>query len=407
MKITTKPQIIKLSGTVQHYDWGGTTYIPTLIGAENPDDQPFAELWMGDHPGAPAKAILPEGVIPLHHLFEAAPAWLGKNLIAQFGHRLPYLFKVLDVRSMLSIQVHPNKAAAVAGFREENEAGVPLNSSTRNFKDDNHKPEIMVALTDFWLLHGFREAATTNTILHETPELLFLIPIWESEGIAAAYRYVMEMPQAEVDSRLAPLHKRLASAPPQEKHHPDFWAWRAMISFQPASGLYDRGIFSIYLFNLVYLQAGEAIFQGAGIPHAYLEGVNVELMANSDNVFRGGLTNKHIDVALLLKHINFEPVIPNILNGVKRSDVETVFPTPAPDFELSSITLGTQQAHTAVSACGPHIFIVLDGAVVVNEELPFRRGDCFLIPEGQHYRISAQESGKLYMAGINSGQSQP
>jgi len=400
MTITSKPQIIKLSGAVQHYDWGGKTYIPELTGIENKEDKPFAELWMGDHPGAPATAILPEARIPLNHLFEAAPDWQGKKMAAAFGPRLPYLFKILDVRSMLSIQVHPDKEAAAIGFRQENEAGIPLNAHNRNFKDDNHKPEVMVALTDFWLLHGFRSDKETERILTSISELNFLLPLWKSEGIKAVYRHLMEMPQHEVDVLLAPLGERLSGHLPEDKLHPDFWAWRAMQTFQPATGRFDRGIFSIYLFNLVFLQPGEGIYQGAGIPHAYLEGVNVELMANSDNVFRGGLTTKHIDVPLLLQHLRFDPVIPEALMGTSRSETEIVYRTPAPDFELSCIRLSKEQIYRSESSCGPHILIVLEGSVLVNNTQPFRRGDCFLVPEGLYYEITGQANSVLYKAGL-------
>lgn len=400
MTITSKPQIIKLTGAVQHYDWGGISFIPELTGIKNPERLPFAELWMGDHPGAPASAILPEASLPLNALFEAAPDWLGKKMIASFGARLPYLFKILDVRSMLSIQVHPEKAAAVMGFQEENEAGIPLNAPSRNFKDDNHKPEVMVALSDFWLLHGFRSEEATAHILSATPELNFLYPIWKAEGIRVVYRYLMEMPQEEVDAKLAPLAARLTTSGSADKNHPDFWALRAIQTFQPATGRFDRGIFSIYLFNLVCLQAGEGIYQGAGIPHAYLEGVNVELMANSDNVFRGGLTTKHIDVPLLLQHLQFDPVTPEVIRGVKRLGAEIGYPTPAPDFDLSCIRLGKDQTHAAESGCGPHILVVLEGSVLVNNTQPFRRGECFLVPEGLHYELKSEADAVLYKAGL-------
>jgi len=398
MTITSKPQLVKLSGAVQHYDWGGKTYIPQLTGTENAADQPFAELWMGDHSGAPATAFLHEGEIALNDLFKTAPDWLGKKMAAAFGAKLPYLFKILDVHSMLSIQVHPNKAAAVEGFREENEAGIPINAPNRNFKDDNHKPEVMVALSDFWLLHGFRSDEETGRILQSVPELNFLYETWKSSGIKVIYRYLMEMPQEEVDTLLSPLVERLGAKTPADKQHPDFWAWRAIESFRPATGRFDRGIFSIYLFNLVNLQPGEGIYQGAGIPHAYLEGVNVELMANSDNVFRGGLTNKHIDVPLLLQHLHFDPVIPVAIPGLSRSETEMVYPTPAPDFELSCIQLEKDQLYASESVCGPHILIVLEGSVLVNNTQPFRRGDCFLVPEGLRYEMTGE--AVLYKAGL-------
>ncbi len=153
----------KLKGKVQHYAWGGTEYIPQLLGEENPGHQPYAEYWMGAHTSSPSVVLFDE----THHttldrlIKEDPHAWLGDKVTTRFG-ALPYLFKVLDVRDMLSIQVHPTKAEAEKGFARENEAGIPLSASNRNYKDDNHKPEVMVALSEFWLLHGFKEKNCWN-----------------------------------------------------------------------------------------------------------------------------------------------------------------------------------------------------------------------------------------------------
>lgn len=391
-----------LEGVVQHYTWGGFHYIPDLLKQENPKREPCAELWLGAHPRGMAQVHRPAEVgLSLQGLIEQNPdAVLGAATAQRFANQIPYLLKVLDVAKMLSIQAHPNKTEAERGFAAENASGIPLNAFNRNFKDDNHKPEIMVALSDFWLLHGFRSEEKTAHILTSIPELNFLYPIWKSEGIKVIYRYLMEMPQEETDVLLAPLAARLAADIPEDKNHPDFWAWRAIQTFRPTTGRYDRGIFSIYLFNLVHLKPGEGIYQGAGIPHAYLEGVNAELMSNSDNVFRGGLTTKHIDVPLLLQNIHFEPVIPEVIRGVSRSETEIVYPTPAPDFELSCIRLKKDQQYTSKSICGPHILIVLEGSVMVNNTQPFRRGDCFLVPEGLHYDLTGGANSVLYKAGL-------
>ncbi len=263
---------------------------------------------------------------------------LGAYTAGRFG-RLPYLLKILDVKDMLSIQVHPSKSYAEQAFLEENKKGIPLNAPDRNYKDDNHKPELMVALSDFWLLHGFKPAALMKRTLQQIPELRFLGPIFDKDGYQGLYKTVMEMEQLDVNAVLQPLLDRILPAYRDgrlSKDREDFWAARAALTFNE-TGRIDRGIFSVYLFNLVNLRPGEAIFQDAGLPHAYLEGQNVEIMANSDNVLRGGLTPKHIDVPELLKNIRFEATEPNIILGKSVDGPIAVFQTPAPDFELSRI----------------------------------------------------------------------
>jgi mannose-6-phosphate isomerase len=263
--------------------------------------------------------------------------------------------KVLDVKDMLSIQVHPTKKAAESAFAAENMKGTPLTAPNRNYKDDNHKPELMLALSDFWLLHGFKSPQALVTILMQTPELQFLVPFFDNKNYHALYEVVMTMDQQEVDERLQPLLDRIV--PLYEKgflnrSQEDFWAARAAKTFCEPNKL-DRGIFSIYLFNLVNLKPGEAIFQDAGIPHAYLEGQNMEIMANSDNVLRGGLTNKYIDVPELMHHMRFEEVKPHIIKGTAGTvPGETVFPTPAADFELRRLVLnpGTTISLAATTA---------------------------------------------------------
>lgn len=333
--------IYRLRGTVKHYDWGGTSFIPALLQMENKDSQPFAEYWMGVHPQDNCTAELPgHQRVLLKEFLESNPEFLGKEVQQKFGH-LPYLFKVLDVSKMLSIQVHPSKAAAEKEFARENAEGIPIDSMNRNYKDDNHKPELMVALSDFWLLHGFKpKKEITNTLLN-TAELKVLLPVYNDSGYEGLYKHVMEMPQEEVNRILLPLierHLKSYSEKDPDKSDEDYWAAKAATSF-PQHGKIDRGIFSIYLFNLVQLKKGEGIFQDAGVPHAYLEGQNVEIMASSDNVLRGGLTKKHIDVKEVLKHVKCEPTDVQILSGEQVSEFEKIYKTTAPDFQLSVFKL--------------------------------------------------------------------
>jgi mannose-6-phosphate isomerase len=350
-----------LTGSVKHYDWGGSAYIPSLLNVPNIEERPFAEYWMGVHPQADCTVQLDDGTsYLLRDKIQASPAsMLGEAVQKRFGN-LPYLFKVLDVKDMLSIQVHPSKAEAVKDFDRENKAGISLDSPQRNYKDDNHKPELMVAMGDFWLLHGFKPEKEMKKTLKAVPELEFLLPIFEASGYKELYRTVMEMLQEEVNTRLQPLLERtipLYEGGKLERSDADYWAAKAALTFSRQ----DRGIFSVYLFNLVHVNKGEAIFQDAGVPHAYLEGQNVEIMASSDNVLRGGLTTKHIDVKELLRHVKCEATHPHILKGEKR-DKEKVYKTPAPDFELSSFEIekGGSVSFTPHTA---EILLLIEGSV--------------------------------------------
>ncbi|MEM9885850.1 MAG: mannose-6-phosphate isomerase, class I [Bacteroidota bacterium] len=393
-------KVLAIRGKVQHYAWGGKDFIPQLLGQENGDDQAFAELWMGAHHRGPAQI---EGQAQsLAELIEKAPEKiLGEKVAKQFDQRLPFLFKILDVHKMLSIQTHPTKAQAVRGFEKEERMGIPLTAKHRNFKDDNHKPEIMIALTDFWLLHGFQSTENISKCLEYTPEFSALRPQFASKDIRHLYQYIMELPQNQVNELLAPLKKRLHQQNNSSKSHPDYWAKLAFQDYT-TNGNFDRGIFSIYLFNLVQLVPGNAIFQAAGIPHAYLEGVNVELMANSDNVFRGGLTPKHIDVAELMKHLNTNPVAPRIFAGERISETEKIYRTPAPDFEVSQIQLKAEQSYRRKNDA-PDILIILKGKVeVIASGKAFNRikGEIFFAAYDADYEIVAREQAVLYRASV-------
>jgi mannose-6-phosphate isomerase len=406
--------VFKLKGKVQHYAWGGHSFIPHLLSVQNTGDKPFAEYWLGAHMNAPSEMVIgnashngasAEQVIPLDQYIKAHPAeTLGSQVAEAFG-KLPYLLKILDVKDMLSIQVHPSRQNAVIEFEAENKRGVALNAPDRNYKDDNHKPELMLALSEFWLLHGFKPADKLKRTLSNVPELDFLLPVFKQKGYQELYRQVMEMDQAEVNRILQPLLDRIIPAYESDRlsmGQEDFWAARAALTFNEP-GRIDRGIFSIYLFNLVNLHPGEAIFQDAGLPHAYLEGHNVEIMANSDNVLRGGLTPKHIDVPELLKHVKFEETIPAVIEGDEGDEDISVFYTPAPDFELARIKLAKGHKITAVNR-SVGIFIVLEGTVQVTDSssnaFERHRGEAFVAFDQAKLSLEAVDDAIVYMASV-------
>ena len=397
--------IALLTGVIKHYDWGGYSFIPGLLNVSNEKKIPFAEYWMGVHPLAECELVMSDGSVRLlkDYFGTSSPSAMGEYVSRRFG-TMPYLLKTLDVREMLSIQVHPSKTDVVKDYLQELEQGVPLDSPSRNYKDDNHKPELMVAMGDFWLLHGFKPEDKLKRTMQEVSELNFLLPVFNQSGYKGLYKAIMEIPQNKVDEQLLPLSKRIIPLFREGKIdpvHPDYWAAKAFLRFS-SSGTIDRGIFSIYVFNLVKLQLGEGIFQDSGVPHAYLEGHNVEIMASSDNVLRGGLTNKPVNVPELLKHVQCEATHPQIIRG-EHNGTELVYKTPASDFELSSFKLskGAQEKITTQTA---EVFLVVEGEVHIadkNNSIILKKGQpSGLALAGNELQVTANESSWLFRAGV-------
>lgn len=401
----TSGKVFKIKGVVQHYSWGGKSFLPEFLGMHNADGQPWAEYWMGAHPKAPALVEIDGQEIALNTLINSsANEWMGDRVAQQFG-TLPYLFKILDVNDMLSIQVHPSKRSAEIEFEREEASGIRIDAPNRNYKDKNHKPELMWALGPFWLLHGFLAADKMLKNLSSVPELSFLLPVWNSDGYKGIYQSVMKMEQEEVNNRLGSLIERVLTQYESgfiQRDDPGFWAARAFKTFCH-EGFIDRGIFSIYFFNIVHLVRGQAIFQDAGILHAYLEGQNLELMANSDNVLRGGLTNKHVDVPELMKHVRFEATIPEVLPEIKRSeDGSYYYPTAAGDFELNHWQIDKAQ-EVKIQSNTTDIFLVAAGSLQLKWEggiQLYSKGGAFLATYGAQFSVFASENCSLFRATV-------
>lgn len=395
-------KIFKLKGKVQHYAWGGYDYIPQWLGIPNTEHKPHAEYWMGAHPSAPSQIATPNGELSLNQLIhDHHEEFIGEKVFQQFGE-LPYLFKILDVKDMLSIQVHPTKAAAAEGFDAEEAAGVKLDSSFRNYKDRNHKPEVMVALSEFWLLHGFKSKEALKETLQTVPEFQPLVAIYGDGNYKALSEHGMYMPQQEVNAMLVPLIQREIQRKQNgelTKADPGWWVSK-LYEGREDWGNIDRGVFSIYFFNIVEAHPGEAVFQGAGVPHAYLEGQNVELMANSDNVLRGGLTPKHVDVGELLKHTVFEAIVPNIMKGEQKENGEINYPCPVPDFGISKIELGENVSYQS-TAGSLEIFVVIEGSMHIKglvNNLSVVKGEVAVVLTGETYHISTDSHMLAYKA---------
>jgi mannose-6-phosphate isomerase len=380
--------LFKIKGVVQHYSWGGYEYIPALLGIDNSVKKPFAEYWLGAHPNHPS--CIEGSELSLSEFISEQPGVLLGPAVGKHFSSLPFLFKVLDVRQMLSIQVHPSKESAIKEFALENEKGIPVNAPHRNYKDENHKPELMVALGDFWLLHGFKSETQLKDILRDKPAFNFLLNVFGEGNYRALYESVMTMEQEKVDEVLRPLLQPLVPLYEKgqlKKESEDFWAARAVSTFCK-DGHYDKGIFSIYFFNLVHLRKGEGIFQPQGMPHAYLEGQNVEVMANSDNVLRAGLTDKHIDVKELLKHVDFKATVPAILPA--GNDFTITYQSPAEEFELHAYHFKGQKE--TISSQSPEIWFILSGtASVTGKDATFemKRGEAVFLGSGEDVTIES------------------
>jgi mannose-6-phosphate isomerase len=259
----------------------------------------------------------------------------------------------------------------------------------------------MVALSEFWLLHGFLQPEALEHTLRSVPEFKYLAGLFKNNDYKNLYRHVMEMPQQEVNSILVSLvHHELQCKRDNQltKEQPGWWVAK-LYEHETSISHIDRGVFSIYFFNIVKINPGEAIFQGAGIPHAYLEGQNVELMANSDNVLRGGLTPKHIDVPELLKHTIFEGVTPNIMGGEEIKNGEKNYSCPVNDFAINKIELQQHQTLTG-TASSLEIIVIMDGNIQIKSSatLHVKRGEAAVILCGETYNIFTESHVLAYKA---------
>ncbi len=258
------PRPLRLRCGVQHYQWGGRDYIPDLLGIRNKTREPYAELWIGAHDDLASVASIAGVDVPLNSLIEdAADAVIGRDVADRFDRQLPFLMKILSAGQPLSIQAHPNTRQAEEGFARENELGIPLEDTNRNYRDPHHKPELISALTDFFALRGFRAVGEIATVFASIPEFQDLAARFRptTDSLITLYTRIMRMEQSEVDGILSPLVVRLGEENQKQafsKKQPEFWVLRADNVFSPPEHK-DRGIFSIFLLNLVHLRPGQAM----------------------------------------------------------------------------------------------------------------------------------------------------
>jgi mannose-6-phosphate isomerase len=393
-----------LKNTVQEYEWGSFTAIPELLGNDSPANTPQAELWMGAHPKAPSKVKLNGRWMSLMKLIEKNPKdILGKVVAEKYNNRLPYLFKVLAAAKPLSIQAHPSLAQANEGYMRENSLGIPLDAYNRNYKDDNHKPECICALTFFWALNGFRKISGILALLEKIcpqglkSDLNNLRVEPNSLGLKKFFQAIMTMDRDKQNKIIA---DAIINA---QKFSDDDQAYKWMIDLHneyPA----DIGVFSPILLNLICLKPGQAMFLPAGELHAYLDGVGIELMANSDNVLRGGLTPKHVDVPELLNVLNFEERELYILSPIVSNECERIYSSRAEEFVLSVITLKRDLTCYSPTNRSVEILLCTDGEAIItdlgnNDNLAFDRGKSIIIPSAVK-KYCIQGNATLYKAAV-------
>ncbi|MFJ2609710.1 MULTISPECIES: mannose-6-phosphate isomerase, class I [unclassified Streptomyces] len=379
----------RLDNTVRPYAWGSTTAIPHLLGVE-PSGEPQAEMWLGAHPGAPSRTA--RGT--LVEVIDADPEHeLGPAAVAKFGPRLPFLLKLLAAGAPLSLQVHPDLAQAQEGYDDEERRGIPVDAPHRNYKDANHKPELICALTEFDGLCGFRDPA-------ESADLLAGL------GVDSLKPYVDLLRAHPEDAALREVLTAILTADPEAMRHTVTETALACAHLGGAYAPYadiaqhypgDPGVIAALLLNHVRLQPGEALFLGAGIPHAYLNGLGVEIMANSDNVLRCGLTPKHVDVPELLRIVRFEAADAGVLRPEAAPDGEEVYETPIDEFRLSRYVLPENGPVRDLTRATPQILLCTQGTVLAGED-ELTPGRSVFVPAGEKAEVSG--TGTIFRATV-------
>ncbi|RAX15825.1 mannose-6-phosphate isomerase, class I [Pseudarthrobacter sp. AG30] len=402
----------EIENVLRDYAWGSTTAIASLLGRPE-SGRPEAELWIGAHPDSPSVAHISEdgGRRPLDDLIATDPEhFLGAESVAAFGPRLPFLAKILAAAQPLSLQVHPSLEQARAGFAREKDAGLDPHAANRNYKDDNHKPEMIFALTPFEALCGFRPAAETRKILDhvagtfpspdECPVLVQdllsdLSAGDEGAGLHDAFERLITGGQAVAEAT-ALVVAALLSGAPLAPYEAELGTVISLNEKYPG----DPGVLISLLLNRISLQPGEAVYLPAGNVHAYLHGLGVEVMASSDNVLRGGLTPKHIDVPELLKTIDFHPVAVPMLDAGRTMMDQEVYRPPFGEFQLQRIELGPDSGPVPLAQSGAAVVIVVAGAVYLDSP----KGDLELSRGSSAFVAAAEAPVNVHRA---AGSSEP
>ncbi|MFF8632462.1 mannose-6-phosphate isomerase, class I [Streptomyces werraensis] len=392
--------IAALAPVVRAYSWGSHTAIPALLG-QQPDGEPLAELWFGAHHAAPSPIAGRPGTPDLAAAIAADPVGeLGEASLAAHGPHLPFLLKLLAAARALSVQVHPTREQARAGHDREDAAGIPVDAPHRTFKDRNHKPELLCALGPFEALCGFREPACTA-------DLLDALSVPGLEPWAASLRSRPQRDslghtlQAALTAPRRLVHA-VADALPALAGSPGSWSSAAAAYATVAADFPDDpGLLAALLLNHVSLDAGEALYVAAGVPHAYLRGTGVEIMANSDNVLRCGLTDKHVDTALLSEIVDLAAKRPSVIRASPtRVKGEAHYASPAAEFALSRVEVGAEAV--CLTDAGPQVLLCLTGEALLEAGLTLAAGAAAFVPAGSPCAVSGA-GAVLYRARVPLG----
>jgi len=415
--------ISRLKHRMMEYDWGSRTEIPRLLGEKEPSAHPVAELWMGAHPKAPSLIETEGRWASLSDVIEKNPTdALGRETAEKYSNELPFLLKILAVEKPLSIQVHPGKSEAEKGFERESEQGVPMEARHRNYRDKNHKSEIICAISQFSMMAGFRSLDDLRWhVRRYCPDSLKnQLSLLENHpaplGLKRFYHSVMTLsPQAGgrvIDEAASRANAEADSA----------GRWIARLS---ESNPMDMGVLGPIFFNLVSLEPGEAAYIPWGTPHSYLMGLGAELMTNSDNVARGGLTSKAMDIPEFLRIMDWGKIASpememasetgaetdsrqssgfKIIRPEKISDCERIYPTDSKEFLLSCIDCSESQTQIATSSKSVEILFCVEGMAVIIETdsrrvMRLSKGESAIVP-GCVERYSITGPAKIYKASV-------
>ena len=369
-----------------------------------PSKKPQAELWMGVHPKAPSKVLYDGEWMSLPEFVRKDPQGvLGESTAKKFSNELPFLFKVLAATKPLSIQAHPSRDQAQAGFARENEMKIPLDASNRNYRDVNHKPELICALTPFWLLNGFRKIDDLIALTERigAPALRDMVRSLqgrhEAEDLKVFLTTLMTM-NRDTQTRLV---SEVMHCIEQNSGTDTALQWVLRLN-QEYPG--DMGVLSPLFMNIVRLRPGQGMYTPSGRLHTYLEGAGIELMANSDNVLRGGLTAKNMAIPELLRILDFTHNEVDILRPKRSEKGEDIYHTPAKEFVLSLISVEGDSPFESASNRSVEIMICLEGDAQISDSgkknvLSLSKGTSLIVPAAvEHYRIEGKAT--LYKAAV-------
>ncbi|MFC3849003.1 mannose-6-phosphate isomerase, class I [Corynebacterium hansenii] len=376
----------RIDAVIQSYPWGSRTLIAELMGQSSPSARPQAEAWFGAHPLAPSTV----GGRPLTEVIADDPAAALGPAAELADGTLPFLLKILAAAEPLSLQAHPTLEQAKAGFAAENDRGIPPTAPHRNYRDANHKPELIVALTRFHALAGFRPVERTKELFDELaiPELGHYTVMLDApspvEALRALFTTWLTLPSRVLGDLVEAVRAACAA------YSGGGWVGEVAATTADIAARYpgDPGVLASMLLNRITLEPGEGIYLGAGQLHAYLSGMGVEIMANSDNVLRGGLTSKHVDVVELLRVLDFSPAEDPVVRPVVEGAVST-YPTAAPEFRLGRVSVPAGDS-VEVPETGALIVLVVEGAAEMSSE----SGEVRLSPGGAAW-VPADEAPRV------------